>query len=46
MTDWLNSRLAKLYYTPEGRTISEKIWKEAMEELKFANVDDIIKSMM
>ncbi|KAI5460804.1 putative short-chain dehydrogenase/reductase family protein [Mariannaea sp. PMI_226] len=38
------SPLARLYYT-EGETLTDVIWKETLEELKFAGIEQIIASM-
>jgi hypothetical protein len=40
-----NCRLATFYYTADGKTAKEQIWEETMEELSFANVEDIVASM-
>jgi hypothetical protein len=38
-------RLAQIIYTAEGKKISEQLWKETMEELAFANVKGILKTI-
>jgi len=38
-------RLAPIVYTAEGKKISEQLWKETKEELAFANVDKILKTI-
>lgn len=40
-----NYRLATFYYTAEGKTAQEQIWEETLEELSFANVENIVTSM-
>lgn len=31
-----------LMYTPEGKQTTERLWEETLEELRFANVRDIL----
>jgi hypothetical protein len=38
-------RLAPIIYTAEGKKISEQLWKETIEELAFANVEEILKTI-
>ena len=38
-------RLAPIIYSEEGKKISEQLWKETMEELAFAKVEEIIKAI-
>lgn len=37
--------LAPIIYSEEGKKISEQLWKETSEELAFANVDEILKTI-
>jgi hypothetical protein len=37
--------LAPIIYTAEGEKISEQLWKETKEELAFANVEEILKTI-
>ncbi|KGO64139.1 Short-chain dehydrogenase/reductase SDR [Penicillium italicum] len=37
--------LAPIIYTAEGKKISEQLWKETKEELAFANVEEIFKTI-
>ncbi|KAJ5816163.1 Short-chain dehydrogenase/reductase SDR [Penicillium robsamsonii] len=37
--------LAPIIYTAEGKKISEQLWKETKEELAFANVEEILKTI-
>lgn len=37
--------MAPIIYTGEGEAISAGLWKETMEEFKFANVDNIVNSL-
>ncbi|CAG8090897.1 unnamed protein product [Penicillium nalgiovense] len=37
--------LAPTIYTAEGKKISEQLWKETKEELAFANVEEILKTI-
>ena len=34
--------MAPLIYTEEGEEVSEQLWKETMEELRFAHPEDIL----
>jgi len=38
-------RFATLLYTPEGKTITDRLWEETMEELKFADVQGRLEAM-
>jgi len=40
-----HGRLATLYYSPEGKSLTKQIWDETMKELSFAHVEEIIASM-
>lgn len=31
-----------MMYTPEGKTVTEKLWKETVAELSFANVQGVL----
>lgn len=37
--------MAPTVYTPEGKTITERLWKETMAELSFAKVDEILNAL-
>ncbi|UKZ78261.1 hypothetical protein TrVFT333_005997 [Trichoderma virens FT-333] len=37
--------MAPLVYEPEGEKIAEKVWRETMNELAFANVADLVSSL-
>jgi hypothetical protein len=37
--------MAPLVYTPEGHTIAERLWRETLDELAFAKVTDIVRSL-
>ncbi|KAL3417238.1 short-chain dehydrogenase [Phlyctema vagabunda] len=39
------SPLAAFYYTTDGRVVQEQVWKETLEELKFAHVEEILASL-
>ena len=32
-------------YTPEGKAAAERLWRETLEELDFAGVKEILRSM-
>ena len=32
-------------YTAEGKAATERLWRETLEELEFAGVKDILRSM-
>lgn len=34
-----------LLYEPEGEKIAEKLWRETLDELSFANVANIVDSL-
>ncbi|KAK7751572.1 hypothetical protein SLS62_006522 [Diatrype stigma] len=36
---------APIIYSPEGKKISEQLWKETMAEFAFANVEDILRDV-
>jgi hypothetical protein len=38
-------RLAPIIYSAEGKKISDQLWKETKEELAFANVEEILKTV-
>ncbi|KAJ5959585.1 Short-chain dehydrogenase/reductase SDR [Penicillium vulpinum] len=38
--------LAPIIYTAEGKKISEQLWKETMDELAFAHVEEIFKTLL
>jgi hypothetical protein len=35
--------MAPIIYTKEGEKVSEQLWKETLEELSFAHVEDILR---
>ncbi|KAI0386964.1 hypothetical protein F5Y04DRAFT_288770 [Hypomontagnella monticulosa] len=37
--------LAPIIYTDEGKRISEQLWKETMDELSFAKVDEVVRNV-
>ncbi len=37
--------MAPLVYTEEGEKVSEQLWKETMEELRFAHPEDILREV-
>ena len=37
--------MAPIIYSAEGKTISEQVWKETMEELAFAKPEEIISEV-
>lgn len=37
--------MAPIIYTPEGKTLSERLWQETITELSFAKVDDILRDI-
>ncbi|KAI1172186.1 NAD(P)-binding protein [Nemania sp. FL0916] len=39
------ARFAPIVYTPEGRQMAEKLWKETMSELSFAGVEDVVQTL-
>ena len=34
--------MAPIIYTEEGKQISQRLWKETMKELAFANIEKVI----
>ncbi|KAJ9150678.1 NAD(P)-binding protein [Pleurostoma richardsiae] len=42
-TDWLVRAWPVIMYTDHGRRLSDKLWKETMEELRFAGVDGALE---
>ncbi|KAF2707304.1 short-chain dehydrogenase/reductase family protein [Pleomassaria siparia CBS 279.74] len=45
IVNWQIYPYAALMYTEEGKRLGGQIWKETMEELNFAGVEDILASM-
>ena len=45
VTDSCLCRFVSLLYTPEGQQVAEKLWRETLHELRFANVEGILASM-
>lgn len=39
------ARMAPIIYTEEGERISAQVWQETLEELSFANVEDIVSDV-
>lgn len=37
--------MAPIIYTKEGEKLSEQVWKETLEELSFAHVEDILREV-
>lgn len=37
--------MAPLIYQPEGEKLMKRLWKETMDELAFANVEDILRKL-
>ncbi|KUI58319.1 WW domain-containing oxidoreductase [Cytospora mali] len=37
--------MAPIVYTPEGKEVSERLWKETMAELSFAKAEDIVNAV-
>ncbi|RYP78228.1 hypothetical protein DL771_000705 [Monosporascus sp. 5C6A] len=44
-SDWAIKPYPKLWYTPEGRELMERLWEETMEELNFAGASKLIESL-
>jgi len=38
--------MATMVYTPEGKRISEQLWKETMIEFSFVDAESILKSLL
>ncbi|KAI1108312.1 putative short-chain dehydrogenase/reductase family protein [Nemania sp. NC0429] len=38
------AKLAPIVYTDEGKEMAQKLWRETMDELSFAAVDDILRT--
>jgi hypothetical protein len=36
---------APVIYSEEGKRVSERLWRETMEELKFADVEAILRDI-
>jgi hypothetical protein len=34
-----------MLYTPEGKKVTEKVWKETLSELSFAGVESVLEEM-
>lgn len=41
----LHVRMPPLLYEPEGEKIAERLWRETLDELAFANVAKIVDSL-
>lgn len=41
----LYARMPPLLYEPEGEKIAERLWRETLDELAFANVAKIVDSL-
>ncbi len=37
--------MAPFVYTEQGRNVAQRLWKETMDELAFANVENIIQEL-
>lgn len=42
--DW-HGRFNDMLYTPAGREIADRLWEETMRELRFADVEGILRGM-
>ncbi|OAL26134.1 hypothetical protein AYO20_10187 [Fonsecaea nubica] len=42
---WQIKPFATMLYTPEGKAVTENLWRETIDELSFAKVQDILESM-
>ncbi|KAI1377708.1 NAD(P)-binding protein [Hypoxylon crocopeplum] len=45
LSDWKIKPYPKVWYTPEGREVRERLWEETMEELNFAGASKIVTSL-
>ncbi|KAI1037714.1 hypothetical protein LB503_009620 [Fusarium chuoi] len=45
LMDWKIYPFGSYYYTEEGKSIQDRIWREVMDEFAFANMEDIIRSL-
>ncbi|KAF4427634.1 Short chain dehydrogenase yanD [Colletotrichum fructicola] len=45
LMDWEISPFASMLYEPKGKAATERLWEETMEELEFAGVRSILRSM-
>ncbi|KAF2636853.1 putative short-chain dehydrogenase/reductase family protein [Massarina eburnea CBS 473.64] len=43
--DWKICPFHDLMYTPEGKKATERLWAETLEELRFAHVSEVLKSV-
>ncbi|KAI1125041.1 retinol dehydrogenase 12 [Nemania abortiva] len=39
------AQMASVIYTPEGTQMAQRLWKETMSELSFANAEDVIEAL-
>ncbi|KIX92142.1 uncharacterized protein Z520_12135 [Fonsecaea multimorphosa CBS 102226] len=42
---WQIKPFAAMLYTPEGKLVTEKLWRETIDELSFAKVQSVLESM-
>lgn len=45
LSDWTEKPYPEIVYTEDGKVIKERLWKETMEELKFAGVAQILAEL-
>ncbi|KAF4781107.1 short-chain dehydrogenase [Colletotrichum scovillei] len=45
LMDWKIFPFANIIYTPQGKTAREQLWEETLQELDFAGVRSILRSM-
>lgn len=43
--DFTYHSMAPIVSTKQGENVSDRIWKETMEELSFADVEGVLKAM-
>ncbi|KAG7409141.1 Short-chain dehydrogenase/reductase tropG [Fusarium oxysporum f. sp. rapae] len=44
--DWKICPFGSYYYTEEGKSVQDRIWREVMDEFAFAGMEEIIGSLM
>ncbi|KAF5592393.1 WW domain-containing protein [Fusarium pseudocircinatum] len=45
LMDWKIYPFGSYYYTEEGKSVQDRIWREVMDEFAFANMEEIIRSL-
>ncbi|KAF5566231.1 WW domain-containing protein [Fusarium napiforme] len=45
LMDWKIFPLGSYYYTEEGKTVQDRIWREVMDEFAVARMEEIIRSL-